>query len=138
MIAGLLLAAAAIAGVANAPSAGAETCLPVLGCVGGTVAHHADNGYDPAIIVFCDYRDAFTNGKPDPDWTRDRRVPEGTSSRAVCGTDTDVIYLRSGEYLVCRHVTPQGSIYWTTELYAAGPHKITDLFSERCALKAKG
>jgi hypothetical protein len=106
----------------------AETCLPGTNiCQGGDVRHAADGGYDPAIIIFCNYGDAF----PSVNWNRDRRVEEGTSSHADCGNDTDVIYIRAGEELWC----DAGYHGDYKSLDATGPHKINDLFDQTCTLR---
>jgi len=114
--------------IAPAPAAQAVTCFPGTNvCQGGDVRHAADSHYDPAIIIFCNYGDAF----PSVNWNRDRRVEEGTSSHADCGDDTDVIYIRAGEELWC----DAGYHGDYLALDATGPHKINDLFDRRCTLR---
>lgn len=107
-----------------------ETCLPGTSlCQGGVVRHYSpDDGYDPPIIVFCNYGDGF----PTLNWAREKYVEEGTSSKSDCGDDTDGIYIRSGEELWCR-VT--GQVYWTKEFDAVGSHKINDLWEQGCTLR---
>lgn len=121
---GLMLALAPVS------TASAETCI--LGvCYGGRVLHVEDAGHDPSIIVFCNYADAFTNGEPDPDWSKEKYVAEGTSSRADCGDDTDVIYVRSGEEISCRNM----NTLLSRKYDATGPHKINDLDMLNCTVQ---
>jgi hypothetical protein len=127
--AGLALAAAAPVAV-MAPAV-AETCLPGVGCFGGSVSHLSDSGYDAAIVVFCNYGDAF----PTPNWNREKYVAEGTSSRADCGTDTDVIWVRRDEQIACREVTRTGTVFYTVKFDAYGGHKITDNENEDCVVQ---
>lgn len=123
------------------PSASpAITCVGSV-CEGGDVHHHADTGYDPSIIVVCDWNDAFWPGGNPKGWSlvqpHARYVAEGTSSKADCGVDTDVIWLRNGEHLVCvEYPGPDYGPEWYTFFDATGPHKIVDTWSEDCALKA--
>lgn len=101
-------------------AANAITCSGGV-CIGGEVRHATDDGYDPAIIVFCNYGDP---------WDQRRLVAEGTSSKADCGVDTDQIYIRDGEELWC---TDSGRA-WEKEFDATGRHKISDLWNKPCVL----
>lgn len=112
--------------------ADAITCVPGAGCIGGTIGHMSDKGYDKPIIVFCNYGDAFNaNDNPDPDWTKERYVYEGEVSVDKCGTDTDVVWVRSGEEISCRETDRFGNHSWSVRFDAQGPHKINDAYFER-------
>jgi hypothetical protein len=121
----LLLATVSAAIMLMVPtSASAETCFPGTNlCQGGRVYHLTDEGYDPAIIIFCNY------GAP---WENRRYVVEGSSSQEDCGDDTDQIYIREGEELWC-HDSQYGGAWKAFD--ATGRHKIDDLWDERCELR---
>lgn len=115
-------------------SASATTCPPVGSCFGGKVYHASDGGYDAAIVVICNWGDAFNpdgSEKSRAEQSRHfRYVEEGTWSTADCGIDTDVIFVRSNEEIWCE-VGPQPGYY--AKVYdAIGPHKIHDLFKSKC------
>jgi len=118
---------------APAPVAQAVTCIPGTSiCQGGDIRHATDGGYDPAIVIFCDYGDAFDQfGNPDVDWSERDLVAEGTSSHADCGDDMDVVYVRPGEEIWC-DTANFGPYKWRD---ATGPHKVNDLFDQRCTLR---
>jgi hypothetical protein len=118
---------------APAPVAQAVTCIPGTSiCQGGDVRHANDSNYDPAIVVFCDYGDAFDQfGNPNVSWNQRELVQEGTTSHADCGDDTDVVYVRAGEEIWCDSGN-FGPYKW---LDATGPHKINDLADRTCTLR---
>lgn len=109
------------AAVALPTPAQAETCFLGI-CIGGKVFHGGDTGYDRAIVVYCNF------GSSNPSY-----VQEGTSSTQDCGTDTDQIYIRTGEELWCKN----GNILfpWEKEFDATGRHKIVDDWSKTCTLR---
>lgn len=104
----------------------AGTCT--AGVVCGTVRHGNDTGYDPDIIIRCDYNRPATN----------KRVPEGHSSREYC-KDTDQVYVRSGEEFWCIYYrsTTYGPpvAYWKRTFDATGWHQIHNDFNRNCTLR---
>lgn len=85
--------------------------------------HGSDQGYQPDIIVFCDFGDP---------WSKRKYVQEGTSSTRDCGTDTDQIWIRQDEELWCKSANVFAGSYLAAD--APGRHKINDLFNGNCAL----
>lgn len=89
----------------------------------GEIYHYSpDDGYDPAIIVRCDY------GVP----ASQRWIQEGEHSTYYCN-DVDEIYVRDGEELWCKMpIDPwMGATYeWQKRFDATGFHKITDTWDD--------
>lgn len=91
----------------------------------GTIKHYSpDNGYDVSIIVRCKY--GVSSSK--------RYVPEGRSSKSYC-KDTDQVYVRINEEILCRHYDRNGRAYWYKQFDATGWHKINDAFNRSCILQ---
>ena len=111
-VAAVALAAAALL---PAPPATALTCIDGT-CSGGHFWHYSpDDGYDPGIIIVCNYGSGIR-----------KTVMEGEWSNKYCGIDTDQIYIRDGEELWCK--LRAGYQPWTLVFDASGYHKIHDLW----------
>lgn len=121
LVVGLLIAMLGLVGVTASP-ASAGQCNgigPFKVC--GDIRHYSpDNGYNPPILFRCDYGTGPT-----------RELYIGHSSTEFC-KDTDEVYVRYGEVVVCKLVSG-----WKTVLSGAGWHKINDVFNdgEGCVLQ---
>lgn len=118
---GVIITATIMAITPTSP-AQALTCIGGV-CEGGNVTHYSpDDGYDPPIIIRCDYQSGGVG----------HLVFEGERSQKYCGTDTDEIYVRSGEELWCWRNTQGG---WYLHFDATGWHKIDDFWTRQCVLQ---
>lgn len=89
----------------------------------GRIDHYSpDDGYDPAILIRCDYGDPNTN----------HYLEEGESSTQYC-RDTDQVYVRTGEEIWCKMpIDPWlgATTEWRKMFDATGWHKIDDAWSD--------
>lgn len=129
LLVGLFSALLCMTILAIPSSASAETCVPGTNiCEGGDIRHYSpDEGYDAAIIVFCNW------GAP---WDNRKFVTEGSTSKDLCGVDTDEVYVRDDEEIWCR--VPVGvnqTLQFVKIFDQAGRHKIDDAWSSSCVVQ---
>lgn len=119
----LVAACFTLASPASPAHAGSNCVEPFC----GRIIHVNDTGYDPAILIRCDYGDPSTN----------HLLYEIRSSKRFC-KDTDQVYVRPGEELHCRmpYNTAHGvGMRWQKTFDATGWHQIHNEFRWDCVLQ---